>query len=169
MKRLRQLGLSMGMGLGMVSAILLEGLAIALTPLTAQADTLLWQRCRLTGGDRALVDNSRFDHHQFVGLSGQSITVFMESEDFDAYLILLSPQDERIGESDDISLEDINASISLTLSENGIYSVVANSHDDQGAGIYTVRVNSLSSLKAQRFLSENFHKGNSPSNSCVGR
>ncbi len=157
MKRLQQLGI----GLGVASAI-------ALIPLTARADTLLWQRCRLTGGDRALVDNSRFDHHQFVGLSGQSVTVFMESEDFDAYLILLSPQGERIGESDDISIEDINASISVTLPENGIYSVVANSHDDRGAGIYTVRVNSSAGSKAQRSLVESAYKGNNPSNSCIG-
>lgn len=116
--------------------------AIALFPTVASADTLLQRSCKLEATDDTLTDESLFDRHSFVGAAGQSITVSLISDDFDPYVILLDAGNQKIGESDDISEDDINASLTVTLPDDGAYSVLANSYDDMGLGDYIITITS---------------------------
>lgn len=119
--------------------------AIALFPTVASADTILQRSCKLEATDNTLTDESLFDRHSFVGAAGQSITVSLVSNDFDPYVILLDARNQKIGESDDISEDDINARLTVTLPEDGAYSVLANSYDDVGLGDYTITITSPTS------------------------
>lgn len=123
-------------GLGLAIA------AIALLPSAAVADTLLQRSCKLEATDDTLTDESLFDRHSFVGVAGQSVTVSLISNDFDPYVILLDAGNEKIGESDDISEDDINASLTVTLPDDGVYSVLANSYDEVGLGDYILTITS---------------------------
>ncbi|MEL6814068.1 MAG: PPC domain-containing protein [Cyanobacteria bacterium J06598_3] len=120
--------------------------AIALFPSTAAAVTILQRSCRLEATDETLTDESLFDRHSFVGAAGQSVTVSLRSNDFDPYVILLDGSNRKIGESDDISEDDINARLTVTLPDNGTYSVLANSYDDVGLGDYRITITSPTSM-----------------------
>ena len=91
--------------------------ALTVLPTMASANTLLERTCRLELNDNTLQDGSRYDDHYFAGIEGQTVTVLLESEDFDPYLILEDPDGNRIGENDDIDLEggNLNALVAVTL------------------------------------------------------
>ena len=128
---------------------LLVGLGLAVCamiaiPTVASANTLLERTCRLESTDGTLQDGSRFDLHQFAGIEGQTVTILLESDDFDPYLIVEDPSGERIGEHDDIDYDNdnLNALVALTLNRNGMYTIYTNSYDNTGFGTYTLLVSS---------------------------
>lgn len=128
-----------GLGVSVASVV-----AIASSAPTASANTLLERTCRLESNDGTLQDGSRYDTHQFAGVEGQNVTVSLESDEFDPYLILEDPDGNRIGEHDDIDLDNgnLNALIAMSLESNGMYTVYTNSYDNTGFGTYTLLVSS---------------------------
>lgn len=85
-------------------------------------------------------DGSRYEEHTFEGRAGQTVTITMESEDFDTYLIVLGPDGEKVGENDDASGSTLNSSLTLTLPQTGTYRVIANALDRNGQGRYLLVV-----------------------------
>lgn len=124
--------------LGVISMVV--SLAVCQTWHVAKADGLLDTEGSLTSSDDVLDDGSLYDRYQFSGNSGQRITISLESQDFDPYLILLDPQGRRISENDDISRSDRNSRLVITLPATGIYTVVANSYESNTGGGYTIKV-----------------------------
>ena len=91
---------------------------------------------RLEEGDNVLqIDNSFFDAYIFEGEAGQQVTILMESNDIDPYLILLGPSGEFAAEDDD-SGGNFNAAIDLRLPESGTYLLLANSYQAGESGTY---------------------------------
>ena len=107
----------------------------------AIANPLLAERGVLTSGDDALDDGSLYDQHTFTGTSGQQISIYLESTDFDPYLILLDPQGKRISENDDISRSNRNSRLFITLPTTGTYTIIANSYEPGKRGTYSLEVN----------------------------
>lgn len=110
---------------------------------TAEIATVLpfLEQGALEEGDNKLpADNSFYDIHAFSGTAGQSITIAVESEDFDTYLFLLDPANEQIAENDDLAEGNSNSTITLTLPSDGIYKVIVNSYDEDGKGSYDLSV-----------------------------
>ena len=85
-------------------------------------------------------DGSLYEEYQFEGESGQSITVTLESSDFDTYLMLIAPNGDLMQYNDDISDSDRNSQITTVLPESGTYRVIANSYDPAGQGSYEITV-----------------------------
>ncbi|MEM6451295.1 MAG: PPC domain-containing protein [Cyanobacteria bacterium P01_D01_bin.105] len=106
----------------------------------ASANLLLAERGVLTSDDTALDDGSLYDKHTFSGISGQQITIELESSEFDPYLILLDPQGKRISENDDISRSNRNSRLSITLPVTGEYTIIANSYEPGKSGTYSLQV-----------------------------
>jgi hypothetical protein len=109
---------------------------------------------------------SYYNAYVFSGEAGQEITIQMSSSDLDPYLILLRPSGrdengqilfEKISDHDDISPENIDAQLSLTLPETSSYLLLATSFAKE-TGAYSLRAeNSLvstpdSSSQAARFF-----------------
>lgn len=106
----------------------------------ASAETLLQTSGTLTAGDLMLEDGSWYDRYVFSGNSGQRVTITLESQDFDAYLILLNSDGKRISENDDISSRDRNARLSIVLPATGTYTVMANSYESSKTGSYALKI-----------------------------
>ncbi len=115
----------------------------------ARAETLIEQEGSLVSGDAILDDGSLYDQYTFSGNDGQYVTISLESEDFDPYLILLDPSGQRIGENDDVSSTNRNSRLIVTLPSTGLYTAVANSYESGKRGEYEIKidlVNNRSSL-----------------------
>ncbi len=98
----------------------------------------------LEAGDRILPsDNSLYDEHAFEGRVGQPIIITLESNDFDTYLVLVSPDQRPLNESDDVSLQNSNSSMTTILPSDGTYLAIANAFDSTGAGTYTLTVREI--------------------------
>ena len=125
--------------LGMIGALV--SLTVCAAGSAAKADTpLLITRGVLAAGDEAFDDESLYDRHTFLGKGGQQVIISLESQDFDPYLILLDPNERRISENDDISRNNRNSRLVITLPVTGTYTVVANSYEPNKNGQYALEV-----------------------------
>lgn len=105
---------------------------------------LLQQQGALDDEDPILtVDNSRFDEYTFDGYGGQRVMVVLESPDFDTYLVVLDPGGNAIAENDDMSSNNLNSSVTMTLPEDGVYTVIVNAYDHTGRGNYFLTVSTV--------------------------
>lgn len=108
----------------------------------AQNSTILLDtQGELKTGDLVIIDDkSLLDVYTFDGRKGQTITITVESDDFDSYLMLYDPQGNQYGEGDDISAEDTNSRLIITLPEDGVYEILVNGYDAQSKGTYRLTV-----------------------------
>jgi|GEM_PF-3691798 len=85
-------------------------------------------------------DDSRYDSYPFDGVAGQTIVITLESDDFDPYLAVVDSQNQIIAEHDDISEQNSNSRLTVTLFADGVYYIIVNSYDPNGRGEYTLTV-----------------------------
>lgn len=85
-------------------------------------------------------DGSLFRVHTFEGRAGQSVTINLASPDFKTYLALIDPRGQSIGENDQVSQDDNNSSLTVTLPQTGIYRVIVNAYDRRGRGRYLLTI-----------------------------
>ncbi|MBE9139829.1 PPC domain-containing protein [Nodosilinea sp. LEGE 07088] len=102
-----------------VIPVALAGLS---TGLPARADTVLQEAGTIYPAEST---------YSFEGSSGQIITITLDSTEFDPVLALLAPDETEIAANDDFG-GTLNAQITLTLPEDGTYTVVARSYSGQG-------------------------------------
>lgn len=102
---------------------------------------ILQQQGELAPGDSLLpTDNSLYDEYTFAGRAGQTINITVESADFDTYLAVFNAQGELIAEHDDISQQNSNSAITVTLPVAGNYRVIVNAYDEKGRGKYVLTI-----------------------------
>lgn len=85
-------------------------------------------------------DQSLYREYTFEGRAGQSVTITLESSDFDPYLAVFAPNRTLLAENDDVSESNKNAFLSITLPVNGRYRIIVNSYDASGRGRYVLTV-----------------------------
>ena len=90
---------------------------------------------KLDSSSETLKDGNYTNAHTFAGKAGETLTIDLTSQDFDAYLILLDPDKNKVAEDDDGG-EDNNARIVLTLPSNGTYTLILSSAKAQESGNY---------------------------------
>ncbi|WP_414755621.1 trypsin-like peptidase domain-containing protein [Anabaena sp. CCY 9910] len=94
----------------------------------------------LKKGDRTFPNNSYYHIYVFEGKAGQQVTIEMDSKEIDSHLYLLLPAKETlVGENDDISPKNFNAKFTVTLPEDGIYYLLANTFEGGESGSYRLR------------------------------
>ncbi len=99
------------------------------------------ERGSLEKGDRVIADDgSLYDFYPLEGKAGESFTIYLESDEFDAFVALVDSQGNTIKENDDISESDSNSRIRVTLPEDGTYNIIVNTYDEQGTGKYVLTV-----------------------------
>lgn len=83
-------------------------------------------------------DSSYYARYTFEGKAGQRLVISMTSSELDAYLILLSPNGDDLGQ-DDNSAGGKNSKLTVTLPEDGTYTVLANTHSARETGRYSLQ------------------------------
>ncbi|NEP46154.1 MAG: peptidase, partial [Okeania sp. SIO2H7] len=78
--------------------------------------------------------------YTFEGSTGQQVIINLESLDFDTYLAVFTPEDKLLAEHDDISQENSNSELTITLPMTGSYRIIVNSYDNTGRGNYSLIV-----------------------------
>lgn len=85
-------------------------------------------------------DGSLYQEHRFQGNVGQSVTISLESDDFDTYLIVLDVNGRPIAENNNIAPNNTNSAVTITLPQSGTYRIIANAFDRTGRGTYRLMV-----------------------------
>ena len=92
------------------------------------------------GDDVIPNDGSFYDSYPLEGKAGDSFTIILESQDFDTFLAVMDRGGNIIEQNDDISEQDSNSRLEITLSEDQEYSVIVNAYDQKGKGKYVLKV-----------------------------
>ena len=87
-------------------------------------------------------DSSLYDEYTFEGTQGQKVVVTVESTEFDTYLAIFNSQGELLAENDDVTQQNSNSELSVTLSASGRYRVIVNAYEPppKGRGKYSLTV-----------------------------
>lgn len=85
-------------------------------------------------------DNSLFQEYQFYGTQGQTVTITMESSEFDTYLMLFDEGWQIIAQNNDTSPQNTDSTLVLTLPSTGTYRVIANALDERGRGRFRLTI-----------------------------
>jgi len=97
-------------------------------PETEQADDPLPE---LTYGDVVTGEIDRLGEpvpYTFAASADDEIVITLESDDFDAYLILEGPDGDPIEQNDDYLADGLNAQIRTTIPAEGVYTIVVSSY-----------------------------------------
>jgi len=97
---------------------------------------------RLEQGDGVIdTDNSFYDTFEFGTKQGHQITLTMRSTEFNTYLILFDPEQNKVGENDDAAAAGgTNSQIQIRAPSEGQYRVYANSQTSGMTGAYTLNI-----------------------------
>lgn len=108
---------------------------------TIESQWILREEGELKFGDEVVPsDGSLYDDYQFEGRAGQTVTITLESEEFDTYLVLIGIDGRVLGENGDRNYQTTNSVIQITLPRSGQYRVLANAVDNRGRGRYLLTV-----------------------------
>jgi hypothetical protein len=114
------------------------------SPAVGSSKVILEQNGELTPTKSSVLpsDSSLYDEYTFEGTQGQKVVITVESTEFDTYLALLNSQGEILGENDDVTQQNSNSELTVTLSASGRYRVIVNAYDPppKGRGKYTLTI-----------------------------
>lgn len=131
------------MGGLVLCAIMLCAIVLSPTSLSAQAAQAIASSDPINGtladGDSRLPSGGYYDEYVFEGEEGASVTITLDSTEFDAYLIVRSPAGFET-ENDDLNDDTTNAGLRLTLDEPGTWKILVTSYDAAETGAYTLTV-----------------------------
>ena len=127
-------------------------LVLVLSAVLFGATSLSAQNGSLHGSDPTLPSGEYYDVHTFDGEIGDVVSIRLDSDEFDAYLILRSPSG-RETENDDRTAETDNAGIEEELDENGRWTVIVTSYEPGETGEYQLEMNLGSSSSPSPVLS----------------
>ena len=100
---------------------------------------LLQENGKLEEGDATFdSDGSFYDTYTFVGRAGQLVTIDLESQEFDTYLLLVDGEGNTIGENDDLAEGNTNSKLEIELENNSVYTIVVNGFDSEHKGVYNL-------------------------------
>ncbi|MGK7872607.1 MAG: CAP domain-containing protein [Xenococcaceae cyanobacterium] len=112
-------------------------------PSEITAAPLLLEQGVLEEGDSVIPnDGSLYDSYTLQGRACQSLTIAVESQDFDTYLAIQDPRGIIIAQHDDIDInkKNTNSTLTITLPSDGVYNLIVNAYDPKGRGQYTLTV-----------------------------
>ena len=86
-----------------------------------------------------LLENIYCEKYVLQGKSGQQVTIEVNSDDFDPYLVLRTPNGNKLAVNGDISPQNWNAKIAIDLPSDGNYLVMARTSAAGESGSYSIR------------------------------
>lgn len=132
-----QVGLAFG-----ISLLAIAPLGNWASARAADRQPILQVQGALEQGDNVLdEDKSLYDVHDFEGRAGQSVTISVESTDFDTYVLIADADGKVLEENDDLSEDNSNSRITITLPKDGVYHIIVNGYESKDLGRYNLTVN----------------------------
>jgi|GEM_PF-2054259 len=117
---------------------------IGLNSLAAWAKAPLLRVQEVLSQDDEIVDvegvERYVDIHEFTGKANQTVSIYLESTDFDPVVALLDANAEVMEVNDDLNDKSLNAGLTVTLPDSGEYYVLVTSVEPSGQGTYGLRV-----------------------------
>jgi hypothetical protein len=117
---------------------------IGLNSLAAWAKAPLLRVQEVLSQDDETVDVEGVDRyvdiHEFTGEANQTVSVYLESTDFDPIVALLDANAEVIEINDDLDDTSLNAGLTVTLPDSGEYYLLVTSVEPSGQGTYGLSV-----------------------------
>jgi|SRR4028118_101891 Bacterial pre-peptidase C-terminal domain. len=114
------------------------------SPDAGSSKVILEQNGELTPAKSSVLvlDSTLYDEYTFEGTQGQTVVITVESTDFDTYLAIFNSQIELLGENDDVTQQNSNSELTVTLTESGRYRVMVNAAEPlpKGRGKYSLTV-----------------------------
>jgi len=114
------------------------------SPDAGSSKVILEQNGELTPAKSSVLvlDSTLYDEYTFEGTQGQTVVITVESTDFDTYLAVFNSQIELLGENDDVTQQNSNSELTVTLTESGRYRVMVNAAEPlpKGRGKYSLTV-----------------------------
>ena len=93
----------------------------------------------LRDGDEELRTGEYADIYTFDGSPGETVVATLSSSDFDPYLIVRGPDEDR-KENDDLEGRPGESEVEMTLAESGEYRVIVTSYAPGETGAYSLRI-----------------------------
>ena len=110
----------------------------------AASEVLLEVEGELESGDAVLTDGSLFDVYIVDGQAGQTISITLESLQFNSYLLVIDHDGETLAENNNVDSAIVpntqNAWLTLTFPKAGQYRLVVNAVHKWGQGSYRLTV-----------------------------
>ncbi|MEZ6235215.1 MAG: pre-peptidase C-terminal domain-containing protein [Phycisphaerales bacterium] len=106
----------------------------------AQPGGVRVERGSLRRGDRELNTGEYYDEYEIRVEAGQRLIVNLESDDFDTYVIVFSPDDEQFENDDAEGGDSTNSSIEVDADATGTYRVLVTSYEAGETGRYTLEM-----------------------------
>ena len=125
----------------LVMSLLLAAPANAETNyLEPSADGSLSGQGQLDDSDDITPGGRYFDTWSFYAEAGETISIVVESSDFDTVAVLLNTEGEPILSNDDINSETTNSQLDIDVTQSGEFILGVLSYDGSGLGTYSVGV-----------------------------
>jgi hypothetical protein len=117
------------------------------SPDAGSSKVILKQNGELTPAKSSVLalDSTLYDEYTFEGTQGQTVVITVESTDFDTYLAIFNSQIELLGENNDVTQQNSNSELTVTLTESDRYRVMVNAADPlpKGRGKYSLTVREI--------------------------
>ena len=99
------------------------------------------ERGLLEEGDKVIPnDGSFYDSYPLSGKEGESWIISLESSDFDTFLAIMDEEGNILEQNDDITEDNSNSQLRVTIPRDGTYSLIVNAYDKEGKGEYTLTI-----------------------------
>jgi hypothetical protein len=86
-----------------------------------------------------LFENGRYaTMYRFKGSAGQQVRLYLNSSEFDTYLVLGTEDGTDLADNDNMNTNSTNSEIVFTLAANGTYMVMVTSKSEGQKGSYTL-------------------------------
>ncbi len=126
-----------------VCGLALCAIMLAPTSLSAQAPGPISSDATIPGTlDRTnstLPSGAYYREYSLVGEIDAEVKITLDSDDFDAYLIVRSPAGFET-KNDDLNDQSTNAGLRIELDEDGTWKIIVTSYDAGATGAYTLAV-----------------------------
>jgi hypothetical protein len=117
------------------------------SPDAGSSKVILKQNGELTPAKSSVLalDSTLYDEYTFEGTQGQTVVITVESTDFDTYLAIFNSQIELLGENNDVTQQNSNSELTVTLTESDRYRVMVNAAHPlpKGRGRYSLTVREI--------------------------
>ncbi len=100
----------------------------------------------LADGDGTLSSGEYADIYRIQGTPGQELRATLSSSDFDTYLMVIGPGEER-KENDDLEGRPGESEVQMTLAESGEYRVVVTSYEPAESGNYALTIDQRATVR----------------------